>query len=195
MISFLKKILNFLGIKRSNDRSFILHLIVSRNRIINNKDLIGCEIGVYKGTYSNQILNHFQKKGFSLQLSLIDPWKINDDYKEYGEKILEDAYHEVVSKFKNIKNVEILREDSLSASKRFKNSSLDFVYVDGNHDYEFVLKDLETWFTKVKPGGIIFGDDYLRPYGVTKAVNEFSFKHKITPCFSDYGNQYFFIKE
>ena len=71
----------------------------------------------------------------------------------------------------------------------------DFVYIDGNHDYEFVLKDLETWFTKVKPGGIIFGDDYLRPYGVSKAVNEFSFKYKLTPCFSDYGNQYFFIKE
>ena len=195
MIGFLKKIFNFLSNKRSNDRSFILHLITSRNKIINNKNLIGCEIGVYKGNYSNQILNHFYRKGFSLQLTLIDPWKIDEDFKEYGEEILEDAYHEVVSKFKNKKNVEIFREDSISASKRFKNSSIDFVYIDGNHDYEFVLKDLETWFTKVKPGGIIFGDDYLRPYGVSKAVNEFSFKYKLTPCFSDYGNQYFFIKE
>ena len=39
-----------------------------------------------------------------------------------------------------------------------------------------------------------FGDDYLRPYGVYKAVNEFSFSKKISIGFSDYGNQYFFIK-
>ena len=87
MIGFLKKIFNFLSNKRSNDRSFILHLITSRNKIINNKNLIGCEIGVYKGNYSNQILNHFYRKGFSLQLTLIDPWKIDEDFKEYGEEI------------------------------------------------------------------------------------------------------------
>ena len=139
MVNLLKKILNFLGLKKSNNRSFILNIISQRNNIIQNKNLVRCEIGVYKGNFSIQILKYFQNKGFSLKLFLIDPWKIDSDYK-------------------------------------------------------FVLKDLNIWFSKLKSGEIIFGDDYLRPYGVYKAVNEFSFSKKISIGFSDCGNQYFFIK-
>ena len=56
-------------------------------------------------------------------------------------------------------------------------SSLDWVYIDGDHTHRAVLADLEAFYPKVRIGGIISGDDYANPGwwhdGVTTAVNEF----------------------
>ena len=193
MKKFIKKILSLLRLKK-NSRSFILHLISSRNLIRKNLKIEGCEIGVYEGNYSLQILNHFKNKGFDIKLNLIDPWITNENFSEYGTELLAKAYLKVKSSFKNFDNVNIYREYSEVACKNFKDLSLDFVYIDGNHDYKFVKNDLEIWFPKIKSGGIIFGNDYLRPYGVTQAVNEFAFENKLIANFSDSGNEYFFIK-
>lgn len=63
--------------------------------------------------------------------------------------------------------------------------SLDFVYLDARHDYESVVEDLEAWFDKVRPGGILAGHDYLdgvHPagvFGVKTAVDEFFAKRGI----------------
>jgi methyltransferase family protein len=35
----------------------------------------------------------------------------------------------------------------------------DWIYVDGDHQYEAVKKGLESYLPKVKPGGFITGDD------------------------------------
>lgn len=193
MIKLINKILIFLKIK-NKDRIFILHLISTRNLINKKKNLEGAEVGVYRGEYSLKILKYFEDKGFSIKLHLIDPWKIDSNFQEYGNENLEKAYTNVKLKFKNKDNVKIYREDSKNAVKYFKDLSLDFVYIDGNHDYNFVKNDLEMWFPKIKDGGIVFGDDYLRPYGVSKAVSEFSFKKNLIVNFSDNGNQYYFIK-
>ena len=63
--------------------------------------------------------------------------------------------------------------------------ALDWVYIDGNHTYEFVLEDLRSWYPKVRPGGLVVGDDYDRPDawwndGVTKAVTEFTKTEAVT---------------
>ena len=51
------------------------------------------------------------------------------------------------------------------------------VYIDGNHLYDFVKKDLNLCYSKVKPGGLITGDDYSEggwsSGGVKRAVDEF----------------------
>jgi len=49
------------------------------------------------------------------------------------------------------------------------------VYIDGNHQYEFVLQDLCTFAPKVKVGGMICGDDYGRGKNspITRPVKEF----------------------
>ena len=39
--------------------------------------------------------------------------------------------------------------------------SFDFIYVDARYDYPGVKEDLETWWPKLKQGGIMAGDDYL----------------------------------
>ena len=50
---------------------------------------------------------------------------------------------------------------SKNAVKLFKDESLDFVYIDANHAYDFVKEDLEMWWPKIKKGGYICGHDYI----------------------------------
>lgn len=63
---------------------------------------------------------------------------------------------------------------------------LDFVYIDGNHDYEFVKQDIALYYPKVRNGGVIGGHNFEGGFiGVVKAVMEFCEKNNLT----FYGNK------
>ena len=89
-----------------------------------------------------------------------------------------DAMHKSVVKCFKSKRVEIHRGASAACSSLFTDNYFDWIYVDGNHQYEFVKQDLEMYFPKVKGGGFVAGDDYARnpnnwtKDGVTRAVDE-----------------------
>jgi predicted O-methyltransferase YrrM len=68
------------------------------------------------------------------------------------------------------------------ASARVPDSSLDFVYIDAGHDYNNVKCDLAAWAPKVRPGGIIVGDDYGGP---SDKVGKFGVKKAVTEAFGD----------
>jgi hypothetical protein len=71
----------------------------------------------------------------------------------------------------------IHRASSEEACINFENNYFDWIYIDGNHLYDYVKKDLEYYYPKVKVGGFITGDDYTEggwwKGGVKKAVDEF----------------------
>ena len=56
----------------------------------------------------------------------------------------------------------------------FDDDSIDFIYIDGRHDYESIKLDLELYLPKLKNGGIIGGHDYNKKNWpeVCRAVNE-----------------------
>lgn len=178
----------FFKISNGKKREIFLRFIYSVN--IQKKNLKGVEVGVLNGDYSEQIYIFFSKK-FDLNLYLVDPWK---SFSDYDQKFLDACYENVYKKFKNIKNVKIIKQTSEQASKNFANESLDFVYIDANHEYDHVSKDLNLWFPKLKSHGVLFGDDYSRSYGVHRAVNEFAFSNKLSVKFSDDYKQYCLIK-
>ncbi len=66
----------------------------------------------------------------------------------------------------------VLVSDSAGAAAQFADGSVDAVWVDAAHSYEPVKADLEAWWPKVKPLGLMGGDDYVKCAGVTQAVNE-----------------------
>src|SRR4030042_1249650 len=83
-------------------------------------------------------------------------------------------------KVKNDNRVIIIRKKSEEAISILEDNSLDFLYIDGNHKKEFIKKDLELYFPKIKIGGFIGGDDYVPKShprelkkGVREAVDEF----------------------
>lgn len=63
--------------------------------------------------------------------------------------------------------------DSFDRAKEFEDNSIDMLFIDGNHTYEFVKKDIESFLPKMKKGGVIAGHDYNDCHpGVIQAVNE-----------------------
>ena len=77
----------------------------------------------------------------------------------------------------------------MDALADFEDKSLDFVYIDANHEYSYVFEDITKWYKKIKKGGIISGYAYrLSKAGNTKlqvvyAVNDYVRKYKIKHLF------------
>jgi predicted O-methyltransferase YrrM len=72
---------------------------------------------------------------------------------------------------------ELIRCTSLEGGTKFTDLSLDFVYLDGDHSAVNVKKDIDTWFPKVKPGGIIGGHDAIEA-GVMQGIAEWIYENK-----------------
>jgi hypothetical protein len=148
------------------------------------KHAIGAEIGVHRGFFSQCILNRAAPREFHL----IDPWEFHPSpvYQDslYGSRVdqqeLDERYARVCTRFANeirAGQVIVHRQRSVDALQRFPDDYFDWIYIDGNHLYEFVKQDLELSFRKVKPDGLITGDDYggegWWEGGVERAVDEF----------------------
>lgn len=73
-------------------------------------------------------------------------------------------------------SVRIHRMASTDAAELFMDETFDFVYIDADHTYDAVKADLSAWWPKVRPGGVLAGDDYgfagWWEDGVTRAVSE-----------------------
>lgn len=142
---------------------------VSRRHIMRGKLLeslpkggVVAEVGVWEGNFSERILEICQPK----KLHLIDPWLYQPEFGETGfgrkknKDRMEQIYNDVAAKFEGNKKVEIHRAKSEEALMGMKDGSLDWVYLDGNHNSPFIDMDIAMSLKKVKPNGIISGDDY-----------------------------------
>lgn len=137
-------------------------------KVFGNSPLVGVEIGVAAAAHAREILDELNIK----KLYLVDIW---ESYLQGGEVIdfLSRYYEEVVNEFGCYENVEILKEYSTVAASKVPDN-LDFVYIDGCHDYETTREDISCWYPKVKAGGILSGHDYQPSWpGVIRAVDEF----------------------
>lgn len=116
----------------------------------------GAEIGVDRGAFSETI----SKSG--LKLFAIDPWRRYEDYADFqGQGTLDELYKQTQKVLSPYPNCTIIRKTSIEAATLFADRSLDFVYIDGNHQLQYVVEDLTIWSKKVRPGGIISGHDYI----------------------------------
>ena len=181
---------------------FVYYMLTHREELPRHfpKGAVGVEIGVAEGAYSAVILEAAQPA----QLHLVDPWS----HLEPGSDLLDasqllagvgeartrgeefsappansagdEIYARVAARFEGDPRVRLHRQYSYKAAAGFADSYFDFVYLDGNHHYEFVLRDLEDFAAKLKPGGLLFGHDFFEDgfardehYGVVEAVNTF----------------------
>lgn len=150
--------------------------------MFNNLDFKrGAEVGVRRGDFSEQLCIHIKslKKLYS-----VDPWSLvyqDPTSQGLGKHRQERSYRQAVKKLKKYPVCEIVRKTSMDAVRDIPYSSLDFVYIDGSHMYDYVMTDLIEWTRRVKKGGIVSGDDYKHlPQGdVIRAVNNFCEAHNI----------------
>jgi hypothetical protein len=154
---------------------------------------VGAEIGVERGNFSKLILSQWKGKLYS-----IDMWTHEEIYTTALQTLTEDRCL-------------LMRSSSADAANHIEDESLDFVYIDADHDYAHCKEDLLAWFPKVRHGGLVAGHDYLNwtkeegagcDFGVKAAVDEYCYEngYELHVTTDDYweGNPYptwYFVKE
>jgi hypothetical protein len=132
------------------------------------------EVGVWKGTSSAFMGVEIVNSGKNIRFDCIDPFiPVGDEIPEY--KIThEDLKNEFINNMKPLEGRYTLYPlGSPEVTKKYKEKSLDFVFIDGSHKYEDVVKDIKAWMPKLKKGGILSGHDYSSAWPeVVKAVND-----------------------
>lgn len=135
-------------------------------------ELICAEIGVNVGTNSKAMC----KSGMVKKLICIDSYSpYHDDSEYYSRESLDVFKKRAVDTLSIYPEIVVWHfEDSIEVSKKFIDGYFDYIYIDGDHSYEGVKKDIEAWYSKVKKNGILAGHDYIDfKTGLRKAVDEF----------------------
>lgn len=140
----------------------------------------GAEIGVWKGELSAVLLKTFP----DCWLVFVDPWMEwgPDDsyYKTHRRtgKLLkiewDQIYEEASDRIRKASGQStVFRGTSGQGSVACAKTQFDFVFIDANHSYESVRRDIELWLPLVRPAGLMAGHDYGGTYrGVIRAVND-----------------------
>jgi hypothetical protein len=139
--------------------------------------LVIAEIGVHEATHAQSILKALPNMK---KMYLIDPYcdtaYIDAKQKLYtgkGRKATASKKLALDRLRKYEDKVQWIFETSDVACKQIATEELDYLYIDGNHQYEYVKADIETYLEKVKKGGILAGHDFMGDHnGVEQAVRE-----------------------
>jgi hypothetical protein len=134
------------------------------------------EVGIGYGLHAANILKNTDID----KLYLIDPLKFyeNDLFpiniqKMGGFETLLKNITILLNKYGNKYNL-IRKPSNLIDNTDISDNSLDLIFIDGDHSYQAVLKDLQLFYKKIRVGGMIVGDDYMSCHpGTKKAVDEF----------------------
>lgn len=174
-----------------NDRIRLAHLVKSTDQRSVIIDLVrkndwrrGAEIGVLKGKTLFSLLDACP----SLSMIGVDQWKVlplRDDENAETYSVFDMAKIElkVCKRAAGYRGrCQIFKGDSVSQAVRVANSSLDFVFIDGDHTENGVRRDIEAWEPKVRSGGMILGHD-INWDTVRRVVSE---KY---PDFSEFGEE------
>ena len=142
------------------------------------------EIGVLTGNLSRYILDSTDCK-----LIMVDSWAPAEEHPASYHSTNDDHSKHTLSQVRSIESiarntisgyperVTILKEWSDKAARLIPDRSLDMVFLDADHSYEGVHRDIIAWKSKVKPGGYIGGHDYDNPdprfkFEVKRAVHD-----------------------
>jgi len=151
-----------------------------------NKFTKGCEVGVMKGLNALAMFESIP----NLELILVDPY-MQYEYRKFRRRNRWKWHQPTMDKVRvgavrllSKKNVIWIMTTSVLAAPCIKDESLDFVYIDGNHAYDFITQDLQLWYPKIKDGGMFSGHDYgIR--SVQQAVDLFAKHHSMIVRYTD----------
>jgi hypothetical protein len=129
----------------------------------------GVEIGVERGVYSERICRAIP----GVKLYCIDPWKTYPEYREHVTQEQLDAFYEETKEKLKTYDCKVIRGFSEEVYRDFPDESLDFIYIDGNHDFLHTTQDIAYWMPKVRHDGILAGHDFRRTkHGAVNSVKD-----------------------
>jgi predicted O-methyltransferase YrrM len=150
------------------------------------------EVGSWLGRSAALMAVEIVNSKKSINFVCIDPWldggpdlKDTKYYKDLKKPVY-DTFMENIRPVRHV--VTALRMTSLEGAAKFADGEIDFLMLDGDHNYEAINADIEAWLPKMKPGGVMSGDDYLWP-GVQRAADE-QFGARLKPVIKKAAHDY-----
>lgn len=137
--------------------------------VLNDLGLLGtgAEIGCAYGAYAGAVLADWK----GARYLMVDLWapQPTDVYRENQSGLrFDECFRKCSELAARDPRAVLMRMGSVDAAAQIEDGSLDWVYLDGNHDYGPVLADMDAWWPKVKPGGVFAGHDFynaVQPQG------------------------------
>ena len=184
-----KKYFRKTSLKQKGDSDFFL------NEIKIKKPKYFLEVGVFHGVTARNVCellyqihkDDFKYIGLDLfekndenKSEIIPNTNFSNPFKQIYFKYIKrqdpysiEAVRDLLKKFS--KNVDLITGNSNKVLKKIDMSKIDYVFLDGGHDYDTVKNDLNNCIEVVNRNGTILCDDYNLSYapGVKKAINEF----------------------
>lgn len=149
------------------------------------------EIGAWKGCSAAYMAVEIANSGKLIAFEVIDHFKGSNEAAHQSDSDvqagkLRQAFEWHVRTVRDF-ITDVLEDDSVHAATRYRDGSLDFVFIDASHDKESVIADIRAWLPKLKPGvGVIAGDDFSDPAmevgDAVKSVFALSRIHTIGRC-------------
>lgn len=139
----------------------------------------GAEVGVRKAAFSKRFL----LANPNLKMLCIDPWK---GYHGIPQSRQDKYFNYAINNLAEFGDrVKFIRKASMDALDDVEDGTLDFIYIDGNHRFDYVCPDIIFWSYKVRPGGIVACHDYYSFGwgGVMHAVDAYTRSHHIDPWY------------
>ena len=167
--------------------------------VLNKKPKSFLEIGVFHGVTARNVCellyqihgNDFKYVGLDLfeksdenKFEVIPSTNFKNPFKKFYHQYITrqdpysiEAVSNLLKKFKN--QVHLIKGNSNQVLKKMDMSKIDFVFLDGGHDFSTVMNDLNCSIDVINNEGTILCDDYDLSYapGVKKAIDEFTSKN------------------
>ena len=116
-----------------------------------NDGSVFVEIGCYKGKSTCYMIDAIKNSGKKINFFVIDNFSTLGNVKQEFEENLGEE---------RLKSITFINDDSVEASKHFSNSSVDFIFIDTDHNKNQLVREINSWNDKVKNNGLISGHDY-----------------------------------
>lgn len=146
---------------------------------------VGVEVGVECGLYSEVLLQA------GLAVYSVDAWQAYGDYRKgrVTQAKADRCYAETLDRLARYPRSRVIRQFSVDAARAFADQSLDWVYLDGAHDFASVRQDIAAWLPKIRLGGVMAGHDYVHiprdcdVVEVKQAVDAYTHDHHVSPWY------------
>ena len=125
------------------------------------------------GSYMGESTAMFASSMIFDEIHCIDPFIGTEEFNSRHSYSWEDVYEEFKINTRFFNNVNLHMGLSYNLYDKFEDGQFDLIYIDANHEYDDVKRDIELYLPKLAKNGLIGGHDYHEIWpGVIEAVND-----------------------
>lgn len=146
------------------------------------------ELGVYKGMSYFAFCQAVRGEDLPTRCFGVDSWVGDEHTGDYGEEVYATVRRHNRDRYADFSR--LLRTTFEEAAEEFSEGSVDFLHLDGCHTYEAVRGDFETWFPRLRPGGLFLFHDIrarVADFGVWRFWDELEREHETFAFDHGYG--------